>query len=135
MTDHVILKYKILDQFRREAREAPLDEQEFIAEEAEDLEKESFRSDGHWSAKLGDWGDPESAVQSGQFWDVLQRCLDLLPQRQARLFVLRELFEEKSEKICKELSLTPTNLWTTFYRTRLALRKCLDKNWVGEISR
>jgi RNA polymerase sigma-70 factor (ECF subfamily) len=127
-----ILKHKVLDQFRRESREAPWDEEASERAEGADLVEQSFVEDGHWSFDLGDWEQPEKALASGQFWDILQRCIDALPRRQARLFMLRELFEEKTEKICKELALTPTNLWTMLYRTRMALRKCLDRNWVGE---
>jgi RNA polymerase sigma-70 factor (ECF subfamily) len=127
-----ILKHKVLDQFRRESREAPWDEEASERAEGADLVEQSFIEDGHWSFDLGDWEQPEKALASGQFWDILQRCIDALPRRQARLFMLRELFEEKTEKICKELTLTPTNLWTMLYRTRMALRKCLDRNWVGE---
>jgi RNA polymerase sigma-70 factor, ECF subfamily len=127
-----ILKHKMLDQFRREAREAPLEESFLGQDEADDETAEQFKSDGHWQSRLGDWGHPEAAVESSQFWEILQRCIDLLPKKQARLFMLRELMEEKTEKICKELSITPTNLWTMLYRTRMGLRKCLDRNWVGE---
>ncbi len=127
-----ILKHKVLDQFRREAREAPLDQEVLEDAEGAEMVEQSFLDDGHWSADLGDWDQPEAALASGQFWEILQRCIDALPARQARLFLLRELFEEKTEKICKELSVTPTNLWTMLYRTRMAMRKCLDRNWVGE---
>lgn len=126
-----ILKHKMLDQFRRDAREAPLDEAVLgDAEEGNDP-GDDFLEDGHWRSKLGDWGHPEAALESGQFLEILQRCLDFLPKKQARLFMLRELLEEKTEKICKELSITPTNLWTMLYRARMGLRKCLDRNWVG----
>ena len=127
-----ILKHKVLDQFRREARESPLEEENLGQDEPDEETAEQFKQDGHWRSKLGDWGHPEAALESGQFWDILQRCLDLLPKKQARLFMLRELLEETTEKICKELSITPTNLWTMLYRTRMGLRKCLDSNWVGE---
>ena len=127
-----ILKYKVLDQFRREAREATLGEEFLGQDEPDDETGNQFKPDGHWRSKLGDWDDPEAALESGQFWEILQRCLDLLPRKQARLFMLRELMEERTEKICKELSITPTNLWTMLYRTRMGLRKCLDSNWVGE---
>jgi RNA polymerase sigma-70 factor (ECF subfamily) len=63
--------------------------------------------------------------------EILQRCLDALPPRLARLFMLREVMEEDSENICQELAITPTNLWTMLYRARLGLRQCLDRNWVG----
>jgi RNA polymerase sigma-70 factor (ECF subfamily) len=62
---------------------------------------------------------------------LLHLCLARLPPKLANLFVLRELQEESTEKICKELSITPSNLWTMLYRARMGLRKCLDRNWVG----
>jgi RNA polymerase sigma-70 factor (ECF subfamily) len=130
-----ILKHKVLDQFRKEARERPLDEKALNDNETTDVVEQSFQDDGHWRSELGDWGRPETAVASGQFWKILQRCIDNLPKQQAHLFTLRELFEEKTENICKEMSITPTNLWTMLYRTRMALRKCLDRNWVGERAR
>ncbi len=52
-------------------------------------------------------------MENGQFWVILQACLDRLPKRMARLFVLREVMEEGTEEICKDLAMTPTNLWTT----------------------
>ena len=127
-----ILKHKVLDQFRRESREVPLEEDVKESEVEDDPSNTLFAEDGHWRNKLGDWGHPESALASDQFWDILQRCLELLPKKQARLFMLRELMEEETKKICKELDITPTNLWTMLYRARMGMRKCLDRNWVGE---
>ncbi|MBU0500478.1 MAG: sigma-70 family RNA polymerase sigma factor [Gammaproteobacteria bacterium] len=127
-----ILKHKILDQFRRDAREIPLDDPDPGPDDEDAVVASSFRADGHWSSRLADWGDPEASLENGQFWVVLQRCLDLLPKRMARLFVLRELQEEATEQICQEMAITPTNLWTMLYRARMGLRQCLDRNWVGE---
>lgn len=125
-----ILKHKILDQFRRDFREVPLDDLHETGEDS-DIVDTSFATDGHWGSLLADWGDPEQAMENDQFWVILQACLDRLPKAMARLFVLREVMEEGTEEICKDLAITPTNLWTTLYRARLGLRRCLDKNWVG----
>ena len=122
-----ILKHKIIDQLRREAREPTLDE-----DELDTLEDATFKANGHWNGRLPGWGDPESTLQDTQFWQVLQQCLALLPERLARLFVLREILEDDTETICQELTITPTNLWTMLYRARLRLRHCLDENWVGK---
>lgn len=105
-----ILKHKVLDQFRRESREAPLDEEALDSNaEGAAMVEQSFKEDGHWSSDLGDWDHPEKALASGQFWDILQRCIDALPRRQARLFTLRELFEEKLKKFVRNwLLLRPT---------------------------
>jgi len=127
-----ILKHKILDQFRRAAREVSLDAAQSGGDADDDLVENSFVADGHWRAMLTDWGDPRGIMENGQFWAILQYCLDRLPKRLARLFVLREVMEEGTEEICKDLAITPTNLWTMLYRARLGLRQCLDRNWVGE---
>jgi len=123
-----ILKHKILDQFRREAREQGLpDPEQTVAEDGES----PFNTREHWASRLADWGDPEAALQDSQFWRILQECLDRLPPRLARLFVLREVYEDETKEICQELTISPTNLWTMLYRARMRLRQCLDRNWVG----
>lgn len=127
-----ILKHKMLDQFRREAREVSLQDTTSSGDEEDRLIEDSFTPDGRWSARLTDWGNPEQALEDRQFWTVLQYCIDRLPKRLARLFLLREVMDEGTEEICKELAITPTNLWTMLYRARLGLRQCLDRNWVGE---
>lgn len=123
-----ILKHKIVDEFRRDARQAPLEEAELLEDPCQD---ECFDQRGHWAVPLADWGDPEQALARGQFLAILQRCLDALPDRLGRLFLLREVLEEETEQICKELAITPTNLWTMLYRARMGLRRCLDRNQVG----
>ena len=129
-----ILKHKLLDHFRRSARETTLDD----SEESDDLDAaaidDMFVPDGHWRTQIADWGNPDELLERGQFMTILQRCLDALPPRLARLFWLREVMEEDTENICKELAITPTNLWTMLHRGRLSLRQCLDRNWVGNVA-
>lgn len=129
-----ILKHKIIDQFRRAAREAPLEDPDRI--DAEDLAAAEgcFAPDGHWDTPPAHWGDPVRALEGTQFWTILQRCLDALPGRLARLFLLREIMEEDTDSICQELAITPTNLWTMLYRARMRLRDCLDSQWVGAVN-
>lgn len=71
--------------------------------------EDNFAPDGHWNMRLADWGDPERALEGSLFLAILQRCLDALPPRLARLFMLREVMEESTEIICQELSITPAN--------------------------
>lgn len=126
-----ILKHKIMDMFRRDVREVqlePSDAEAYLDDEEVDA---LFVPNGHWQNKPSDWGNPEELLERGQLMIILQRCLDALPPRLARLFMLREVMEENSAHICQELAITPTNLWTMLYRARLGLRQCLDKSWVG----
>ena len=89
----------------------------------------SFKTDGHFSEAPADWGNPEQQTQSRQFFEVLEACADKLPATQGRLFLMREWLELSSEEICKELNLTPTNLYVQLHRARLRLRECLEMNW------
>ena len=45
---------------------------------------------------------------------------------------MREWLELSSEDICKEMGLTPTNLYVQLHRARLRLRECLELNWFAQ---
>ena len=128
-----ILKHKIVDAIRRKTREpalASLDEECQI----EDFDA-LFDDSGHWENPPADWGDPESQFSRAQFFDIMQFCLDKLPPNTARVFMMREVMELESTEICKELSITSTNLWVILYRARMALRQCLEQNWFAQADR
>ena len=123
-----ILKHKIVDLMRLHRREVAASAGE--ADDVEDpLERLAFKGDGHFAEAPADWGDPQQDLQSRQFFAVLEACTDKLPPVQGRLFLMREWLELSSEEICKELALTPTNLYVQLHRARLRLRECLELNW------
>ena len=122
-----ILKHKIIDALRlhgREVSSSPSDDGE-----GDLLDTLSFKPDGHFVQTPADWGNPERELGSRQFFEVLEACADKLPATQGRLFLMREWLELSSEDICKELALTPTNLYVQLHRARLRLRECLELNW------
>ena len=87
---------------------------------------------GHWENPPATWGDPEGELSRRQFFDVVDFCLEKLPPNTARVFMMREVMELDGEEICKELSITSTNLWVILYRARVALRQCLEQNWFAQ---
>jgi RNA polymerase sigma-70 factor (ECF subfamily) len=123
-----ILKHKIVDVLRARKREVVLDSG---AEDdtADPLEHMAFKTDGHFAERPADWGDPEQDLHSRQFMTILEACTEKLPAVQGRLFLMREWLELSSDEICKELVLTPTNLYVQLHRARLRLRECLELNW------
>ena len=123
-----ILKHKIIDTLRLHGREFSSSPSE-DDEEGDLLEALTFTADGHFVQAPAAWGNPEQALGSRQFFEVLQACADQLPATQGRLFLMREWLELSSEEICKELVLTPTNLYVQLHRARLRLRECLELNW------
>lgn len=124
-----ILKHKIVDIVRRDSREKPLDTVDMENPYGEF--EAGFDETNHWAAELIEWGDPASAFENKVFWQVLEACLSAMPRRLAQLFMLREVVGADSEKICQEMEISPTNLWTMLYRGRMSLRRCLERNWAG----
>ena len=123
-----ILKHKIIDSMRQRQREVVLDSGS-DDDSTDPLEHMAFKRDGHFAEKPADWGNPEQDLNSRQFFVILEACTDKLPAVQGRLFLMREWLELSSEEICKELGLTPTNLYVQLHRARLRLRECLELNW------
>lgn len=128
-----ILKHKVVDALRHHHREiSSLDNTD--DEKADPLEAIAFQADGHFVEQPADWGNPEQQTSSQQFFAILEACASKLPASQGRLFLMREWLELSSEEICKELQLTPTNLYVQLHRARLRLRECLELNWFMKAS-
>jgi RNA polymerase sigma-70 factor, ECF subfamily len=126
-----ILKHKIIDVFRKQAREptlnAPADAES--DEEFADLHFDQQRTD-HWHAFPRSWGDPERTLEDKRFWEVFDKCSQQMPPQIARAFYMRELMGLETDEICKELSITATNCWVILYRARMSLRQCLEVRWL-----
>jgi len=126
-----ILKHKIVDAIRRKQRE-PIAAASFGDLESEvDIEDFDgyFKENGAWDARPADWGNPESALDRRQFFEMMDFCLEKLPPNTARVFMMREVMELETDEICKELTITANNLWVILYRARMSLRQCLEQNW------
>jgi RNA polymerase sigma-70 factor (ECF subfamily) len=125
-----ILKHKIVDTIRRQSREraAPDPGSEGGADEFDAL----FDARGHWEETPDAWEQPEGALGQKQFLAALDACLRALPERTARVFMMREHLGLETPEICKELGITPTHCWVMLHRARMALRLCLETNWFGK---
>jgi RNA polymerase sigma-70 factor, ECF subfamily len=122
-----ILKFKIIDVIRRRGREVhvePLDEQSM--DEAFDA---LFAADGHWGDPPAAWQEPEKSLEQRQFFEKLQICVDRLPAKVGRVFMMREWLEKEVEEICAELGISANHCGVMLYRARMQLRDCLDRNW------
>ena len=125
-----ILKHKIIDHLRRNSREQPLSSGDDAAEA--DAVDALFAGDGHWRDFSADWGNPDAALENRRFWAALELCVQRLPARTARVFMMREVMEMPNEEICKALDITATNCWVLLHRARLTLRECLELQWFGK---
>ena len=125
-----ILKHKVMDVFRHNARTVALDVDP-DSDGHDELDALVFKADGHFETMPSSWGNPEQEMNSRQFMQMLEACTEKMPVMLGRVFLMREWLELSSEEICAELSLTATNLYVTLHRARLRLRECLDLNWFG----
>jgi RNA polymerase sigma-70 factor (ECF subfamily) len=125
-----ILKHKIIDHFRKKAKEHRLDDIESNINDLENL----FNQSGHWKIKLSKWNaDPQKLYNQKEFVEVFHKCLSELPGRQANAFVLREIVGENTKDICKILDVSTTNCWVLLHRARIYLRQCLETNWFTSV--
>lgn len=122
-----ILKFKIIDVIRLRRREVhiePIDDQ--CMDDAIDA---LFLSDGHWQDPPAAWQQPERALEQSQFFTTLQICVDRLPPKLGRIFMMREWLEKEVDDVCTELDITANHCGVMLYRARMQLRECLDITW------
>lgn len=122
-----ILKHKIVDSIRRQARERPAADLE-SGDEGGEFDG-LFDRRGHWQEEPDAWQQPEGALGQKQFLAALEACLLALPERTARAFMMREHLGLDTREICKELGISATHCWVMLHRARMALRLCLQTNW------
>jgi RNA polymerase sigma-70 factor (ECF subfamily) len=122
-----ILKHKIVDAIRRQSRDRLAQEP---GSEGDDGDFDAlFDKRGHWQETPDAWQQPEGSLQQKQFLAALEACLRALPERTARVFMMREHLGLETSEICKELGITATHCWVMLHRARMALRLCLEMNW------
>lgn len=124
-----IMKHKIIDALRASKRTRQFDTQD---DQSEDEAIDAlFAADGHTRNMPRAWGDPDATLEQKDFFRVMELCLEKLPAKTARIFMMREWLELDTEEICKELNISTSNAWVMLYRARMRLRECLDLNWFG----
>lgn len=125
-----ILKNKIADILRQKRR--LIDASSLLRETEEDENFLTlFDSKGSWNEQDRPlkWEDPEASFENAQFWKVFETCLENLPPRQARVFMMREFVELETEEICQATGITANHLFVMLHRARLRIRECLENKW------
>lgn len=130
-----ILKHKIQDHYRKTARETLFADLEFFENQEDDMFVPEGLHKGAWVSELGPsrWGfHPAQNLDREEFWQAFRTCASKLPRRVSQVFLMRELDGTETKEICLLLNLSENNLWVMLHRARLALRRCLEKNWFAK---
>lgn len=119
-----ILKRKVVDYLRGKAKkELSLDGEDQVVTRL-------FDRQGNWSESAKKNGALKlDAIEQGEFREIFRTCLEGLPGNQAAVFVRKEVQQESTEDVCKELRITSTNLWVLMHRARLRLAECIKSRW------
>ena len=125
-----IMKHKVIDYFRRLARNAQFQ----LASEDKDTEwfEESGPWQGHWREDRApaSWAaNAGQCLESREFWETFEHCLSQLPSQMSIAFTLREIDGLTSTEICEILNITQNNLWVLLHRGRNKLRHLLEVEW------
>lgn len=120
-----ILRHRIIDHLRRQK----------IKPDTESLDSTVnalFDDAEHWREETtpADWGNPVEALESQQFWAIFEACLTRLQESAARVFMLREMMGFETNEISTTIGITSNHCGVLLHRARLALRACLEHQWV-----
>ena len=130
-----ILKRKTIDTYRKKysSKESSFGEHEGTVFDGDFYRgEEPFK--GHWLEGMGPNSHsflPEGELEQEELMKFINLCVENLQPQLAAAFVMRMIDEEDSDTICKELNITPSNLWVMLHRARLRMRECLEKKWLN----
>jgi RNA polymerase sigma-70 factor (ECF subfamily) len=120
-----ILKRKIIDYYRK-----------MNSTKGKAEVKMNFYTDGE---REGEWieervptnwdNEAEKSIENEELNEVINKCIDNLPEKYASVFKMKTLQHFETEEICKELDITASNLWVIIHRARTQLRRCMEDNW------
>lgn len=87
----------------------------------------SLNGAGYQQEKLQDWSeDTESLLFTNETREVIQKAVDLLPEKEKVVFLLRDVEALSTEKVSEILDLTVPAVKSRLHRARLFLRKKLS---------
>jgi RNA polymerase sigma-70 factor, ECF subfamily len=128
-----ILRNKLADHYRQVSQEIAIADLEAPFPEEQGAFCDSGLGKDGWAGRMAPkaWETPDQTLVNKEFQEVLKRCLSQLPEKVAHVFLLREIEVVPTEEICKDLGVSPNNLWVMLHRARMGLRRCLELHWFG----
>ncbi len=129
-----ILNNKIIDEYRKKS--VLKNAEDYLSNTDASFTGDFFQSGAgvipHWQEDTypRDWGNHADArIHQQEFETILQFCIKKMPDKLAHVFIAKYLDEDKTENICKDFNLSPSNYWVIIHRAKVLMRSCLEKNW------
>lgn len=129
-----ILRNKIIDHYRKAYRkEYPSDI--FSVEQAIQGTDDFFNENGQWSRSPNGhalWESETHLLDDPDFLEVMESCMQDLPGQWRLIIDAKYTITSTADEICQEFKITKTNYWQIIHRSKLLLKKCLEKKWNHE---
>ncbi|MBK1829451.1 sigma-70 family RNA polymerase sigma factor [Verrucomicrobiaceae bacterium R5-34] len=128
-----IMKFKIIDHFRRSER-SPSDQCQDACDERDTLDTlfdahGSWRVDPNYGLKMLT-AAPDQAASQNELFDWISRCLKKLPERLHVLFTLREVDGLDVASAAAAAGVTTGSAGVLLTRSRQKLRACLQSHGI-----
>lgn len=88
---------------------------------------------GMWTTLVESWDSiPDDRLLAGEARQHFRDAIEELPERQAAVFLLRDVEGWSSEEVCEVLELTPENQRVLLHRARNRVRARLEEYFAGD---
>ncbi len=126
-----ILNNKIVDHYRKSSKNLFSNLGEMLSGQAMQVTDTLFNDLDNWSSNgLEDqWDDEKHLLDDPEFNTVMDKCVGDLPDNWRTAVLWKFHLNKKSDEICQELQISPSNYWQVIHRAKLLLKKCLEINW------
>ena len=90
----------------------------------EEIMENKFLYDGHFKEMNQ---DPQVFSEKVELFEIIEKCIEKLPDQQRAVLSLKALDERDSEEICNILEISATHLRQLLFRGRNRIRECVER--------
>ncbi|MCB1230021.1 MAG: sigma-70 family RNA polymerase sigma factor [Verrucomicrobiae bacterium] len=123
-----VLRNKIIDHYRRNARRPMMLAGDFESDRNEEGPSTPWLEN---RANERDTFDPDTATQRAEMMTLLDEAVNRLPDSMGQAYRMREIQGRSTEEITRALNITKGNLWVLIHRAKQSLKEQLQGAWLG----
>lgn len=117
-----IVTNRAISHLRAHAREVSMPDND-------DSNDDWFDAAGHWAVPPQRWNaaSPDELLSAADLQDCIDKHLQLMPDAQREVVVLRDMQDAEFTEICSTLTLSSANARVLLHRARIRLMKMIDR--------